>query len=89
MSISFKILFNFSLNIGKPENSFNFSKNQEFKLISYIMSFLKSNLSKTHKEQSVESSSFKEFKVIASLPILHPYFRLFIYIWKKIYQKIL
>ena len=26
-------------------------------------------------EQSVESNLFKKFKAIASLPILHPYFR--------------
>ena len=34
------------------------------------MSLYKSNLSKTHMEQSVEFNFFKKFKVIASLPIL-------------------
>ena len=45
--------------------------------IDYIMSLKKSNLSKTHMEQSVESNFFKKFKAIASLPILRPYFSFF------------
>ena len=46
--------------------------------IDYIMSLKKSNLSKTHMEQSVESNFFKKFKAIASLPILRsPIFQIF------------
>ena len=39
------------------------------------MSLKKSNLSKTHMQQSVESNFFKKFKAITSPPILRPYFR--------------
>ena len=38
---------------------------------------LKTNLSNTHLEKSVETNFFKRFKVIASLPILTPYLRIF------------
>ena len=46
--------------------------------IDYIMSLEKSNLAKTHIEQSVESNIFKKCKAIASLPILSLYFRFFL-----------
>ena len=38
------------------------------------MSLKKSNLSKTHIQQSVKSKFFKKFKVIAWLPILQKFF---------------
>ena len=38
---------------------------------------LKTNLSNTHLEKSVETNFFKRFKVIASLPMLTPYLRIF------------
>ena len=38
---------------------------------------LKTNLSNTHLEKSVETNFFKKFKVIASLLILTPYLRIF------------
>ena len=37
-------------------------------------------------EQSLEPNSFEKFKAIASLPILHPYFRLF-FIKKRFLRK--
>ena len=51
------------------------------------MSLKKSNLSKTHMQQLVESNFFKKFKAITSPPILRPYFR-FKRKKKKISQKI-
>ena len=39
------------------------------------MSLKKSNLSKTHMQQSVESNFFKKFKAITSPPILRTYFK--------------
>ena len=70
---------NISLNKGKPEK-------QEFELIT--LSLYKINISKIHMEQSVESNFFKKFKAIASLLILRPYFSLFVFFLKKIFQKI-
>ena len=48
---------------------------------------LKYNLSKTRIEQSMESNSFEKFKVIASLPILRPYFSGVFFKKRKISQK--
>ena len=62
-----------SLNKGKPENSFNIAKNQEFELITFCHF---ENLSKTHMKQSMKSNFLKKFKVIASTA-LRPYFRFF------------
>ena len=68
---------NISFSKGKPsENSFNIAKNQEFELITSCH-LKKSNLSKTHMEQSVEFNLFKKFKAIESLSILCPYFWFF------------
>ena len=64
---------NITLNKGRPENSFNIAKNQEFELITSCH-LKKSNLSKTHMEQSVEFNLFKKYKAIESLSILCPYF---------------
>ena len=70
------------MNKGKSDNSFNIAtKAKNLNLLHHVT--LRPNLSKTHIEQSVESNFFKNFKVIASLPTLHPYFRFFyIYVSK-------
>ena len=80
ISIFVKILFNFKKKILAwiKSNMKTLNILQKPRIwIDYIMSLKKSNLSKTHMEQSVESNFLKKFKVIASLPILCPYFRFF------------
>ena len=80
ISIFVKILFNFKKKILAwiKSNMKTLNILQKPRIwIDYIMSLKKSNLSKTHMEQSVESNFFKKFKAIASLPILRPYFSFF------------
>ena len=86
ISIFVKILFNFKKKIlawikANLTTLLTLPKAKNLNLLHHVT--LRPNLSKTHIEQSVESNFFKNFKVIASLPILHPYFRFFyIYVSK-------
>ena len=77
---------NITLNKVKPKLEISNICQKPRIQIDYIMSLKNSNLSKTHMEQSVEPNFLKKFKVIASLPILCPYFRF--YLKRKISQKI-
>ena len=75
-----EILFNFKKKIlawikGNLETFLILPKIKNLNWFHHVT--LKLNLSKTHMGHSVESNFFKKFKVIASLPILHPYFRHF------------
>ena len=77
ISIFVKILFNFKKKILAwiKSNMKTLNILQKPRIwIDYIMSLKKSNLSKTHMEESVESNFFKKFKAIASLPLLRPCF---------------
>ena len=89
ISIFVKIIFNFkkknvSLNKGKPSKKKFLPKSNNLNWLHHVT--LKNLFSPKPAWQSVKSSPFEKFKVIASLPILCQYFRFFFFF--NISQKI-